>query len=161
MTEVEKVLKRLGYKVAIEVPPKPKHKGNNMFYWWRRFPTHKPLHKNKPLEEKIANGDYNYSPYWDQIQYEYQYLAEALVQAQKQKEWCNEKEREIRTVYNKRITKLSEDAMKDEHNRFESFKTDLKACYGGFKDEVDEFVNTFEGSLAECAIFYKLSKKFK
>jgi hypothetical protein len=161
MKEVKEVLDYLGYKVNVKVPIKPKHRGNNMFYWWRRYPIHKPLHKNKPIDDKIKNGDFDYSPYWEQIQYEYYWLAEAIVKAKQEKGWCVEKERDIRTTYNKRISKLGEDALKDEFERFNSFKNELKLSYGGSKEEVDNFINTFEGSLAECTTYYKLSRKLK
>jgi hypothetical protein len=161
MKEVKEVLDYLGYKVNVKVPIKPKHRGNNMFYWWRRYPIHKSLHKNKPIDDKIKNGDFDYSPYWEQIQYEYYWLAEAIVKAKQEKGWCVEKERDIRTTYNKRISKLGDDALKDEFERFESFKKELKSSYGGNKEKIDEFVNTFEGSLDECATYYKLSKKLK
>lgn len=61
----------------------------------------------------------------------------------------------------KRINKLTEDAAKDEFERIEAFKSALKLAYGGRKEEIDTFVNEFEGSLEECAVFYKLSKKIK
>lgn len=159
--EIQDTLDYLGYKVTVDVPAKPPHRGNNKFYWWRRYPIHKELHKYQPIEDKIKNGDFSYSPYWTQVQYEYYWLAEAIVKAKGEKEWCIEKEREIRTIYAKRINKLSEDAMKDEFERLEAFKNDLRTRYGGSREEVDTFVNEFEGSLDECVTFYKLSKKLK
>lgn len=159
--EIKNTLSYLGYKVTVDVPAKPPHRGNNKFYWWRRYPIHKELHKYQPIEDKIKNGDYDYSPYWTQVQYEYYWLAEAIVKAKSEKEWCVEKEREIRTIYAKRINKLTEDAAKDEFERIEAFKSALKLAYGGRKEEIDMFVNEFEGSLEECAVFYKLSKKIK
>jgi len=159
--EIQNILDYLGYKVTVEVPAKPPHRGNNKFYWWRRYPIHKELHKYQPIEDKIKNGDFDYSPYWTQIQYEYYWLAEAILKAKSEKEWCVEKEREIRTIYSKRINKLSEDAVKDEFERLETFKRNLKTHYGGKQEEVNNFVDTFEGSLEECALFYKLYKKLK
>ena len=161
MTEIQNVLNYLGYKVTVDVPAKPPHRGNNKFYWWRRYPIHKELHKYQPIEDKIKNGDFDYSPYWEQVQYEYYWLAEAIVKAMGEKEWCVEKEREIKTIYSKRINKLSEDAMKDEHDRFQSFINDLRTTCGGTKDDAAEWVNNFEGSLDECVIFYKLHRKSK
>ena len=119
------------------------------------------MHKYKPIEDKIKNGDFDYSPYWTQVQYEYYWLAEAILKAKSEKEWCIEKEREIRTIYNKRINKLSEDAAKDEFERLEAFKQNLKTHYGGKREEINNFVDTFEGNLEECALFYKLYKKSK
>jgi hypothetical protein len=159
--EIQEILNYLGYKVTVKVPAKPPHRGNNKFYWWRRYPIHQELHKNCSIEDKIKNGDFDYSPYWKQIQYEYYWLAEAMLKAKGEKEWCVEKEREIRTIYSKRINKLSKDAMKDEFERLETFKSDLKRFYGGSREEINEFVDKFEGSLEECVTFYKLSKKLK
>lgn len=159
--EIQDILDYLGYKVTVKVPAKPPHRGSNKFYWWRRYPIHKELHKYFPIENKIKNGDFDYSPYWTQIQYEYYWLAEAILKAQSEKEWCIEKEREIKTIYNKRINKLSQDAIKDEFERLEAFKNDLRTHYGGKREEIDDFVSTFDGSLEECALFYKLHKKLK
>lgn len=159
--DVKEVLDYLGYKITVDVPAKPPHRGNNKFYWWRRYPIHKELHKYQPIEDKLANGDFNYSPYWTQVQYEQYWLAEAIVKEKSGKEWCVEKEREVRTIYAKRINKLSEDAMKDEFERLHAFKLDLKRQYGGKQDDVSEFVDKFEGSLEECVLFYKLSKKLQ
>jgi hypothetical protein len=159
--DIKEVLDYLGYKITVDVPLKPPHRGNNKFYWWRRYPIHKELHKYQPIEDKLANGDFNYSPYWTQVQYEQYWLAEAIVKEKSGKEWCVEKEREIKTIYAKRINKLSEDAMKDEHDRFQSFINDLKATCGGSRDDAAEWVNSFEGSLDECVTFYKLHIKSK
>ena len=42
----------------------------NQFLWWRRWSAkNKPLHKDSSLWDKINNGDYNFSPYFWQIQY--------------------------------------------------------------------------------------------
>jgi hypothetical protein len=51
--------------------------------------------------------------------------------------------------------------MKDEFERLQSFKLELKRQYGGKQDDVSEFVDKFEGSLEECVLFYKLSKKLQ
>lgn len=160
MESVNDVLHRLGYRVSVKVPAKPPRRGNNKFYWWRRYPTHKTSSKYTPIEDRIKNGDFDYSPYWRQIEYEYYWLATDIVNAQKQPGWCVEKERDIRTVYSKRIQRLSEDAMKDEHERFEAFIDALKWSFGGSREDIKDFVNTFEGTILECVTHYKIKLQF-
>ena len=48
---IKDILIELGVDPNIVAPQKPKWNGANKFYWWRRFPIHKHLHKYKPLEE--------------------------------------------------------------------------------------------------------------
>ena len=161
MVTREDILKEFNINVSFEAPPKPTPLNFNKFFWWRRYPVSKPLDKHYSFISKINHGDFDYSPYWTQVQYEYYWLAEAILKAKGEKEWCVEKEREIRTIYSKRINKLSEDAAKDEFERLETFKRSLKTHYGGKQEEVNNFVDTFEGSLEECVLFYKLHKKSK
>ena len=44
------------------------------FYWWRRFRTHKSLPYKSPLIDKIKNGDFDYSPYFQQAEWELHWM---------------------------------------------------------------------------------------
>lgn len=81
---VRDILKELGFNHKIKVPQKPKWNGANKFYWWRRFPIHKDLHKYQPLQNKIDNGDFDYTPYAKHIDYEHYWMAEEILAIREQ-----------------------------------------------------------------------------
>jgi hypothetical protein len=61
-----------------------------------------------------------------------------------------EKEREIRSSYNKRLKNLRDDFQRDEFDRLENLKTSLRKTFGGLKIDVDNFINEFaEGTTDE------------
>lgn len=142
-----------GRVVNIKVPIRQKKKITNMYYWWRRFPTHKNLSNMAHYKEKIKNGDFDYSPYWKYIQYEYYWMAEDIIQLRNNhrggKDSLFQLEREIITSYNRRLKKLYEDAGVDESNRILYLKNELKRYFGG-KQYVDDFIDIFEGTIEEA-----------
>lgn len=154
---VKDILIELGYNHKIKAPQKPKWNGANKFYWWRRFPIHKDLHKYKPLEEKINNGDYDYTPYAKHIDYEHYWMAEEILAIRNQNlrsDIRREKEDEIIVSYTKRLKHLREDMMKDEFNRINDFKEALRCHLGGTKDLINEYIEEAEGTLLEVASHY-------
>ena len=155
--ELKDVLIELGINPKIKVPKKPKWNGANKFYWWRRFPIHKDLHKYKPLEEKINNGDFDYTPYAKYIQYEYYWMAEELLEVRQQKlrpDVLREKEDDIRLTCSKRLKHLRADMMKDEFTRIQDFKAALKYHIGGSKELIDIYIEEAEGTLIEVMSDY-------
>jgi hypothetical protein len=154
MNEINEFLKEeFGRTVNIKVPKREKKRIKNLYYWWRRFPIHKNLSKMSHYKEKIKNTDFDYSPYWNQIQYEYYWMAEDILQLRKthkgRKDSLFQLEREIITSYNKRLKKLQEDAGIDEANRILYLKSELKRYFGG-KNYVDDFIDIFEGTIEEA-----------
>lgn len=154
MDRINEFLKKeFGRIVTIKVPTRHKKKITNMYYWWRRFPIHKNLSNMAHYKDKIKNGDFNYSPYWDQIQYEYYWMAEDILQLRDShrggRDSLNQLERDIVTSYNRRLKKLYEDAGIDEAGRITYLKNELKRNFGG-KYHVDDFIDTFEGTIEEA-----------
>jgi len=154
----EKLLRELGCNfITFEAPTKPPTKIFNKFYWWRRFETHKPLSKHKSFEEKFNNGDFDYSPYAAQIQYEYQWMVDEIIKLRKnQKDNQNELENEIKKSYIGRINKLSLDFEKDEFNRLEYLKKNLRRFHKGTEDQVNDFIENYaQGTIMEIYNQYR------
>jgi hypothetical protein len=148
--------------LPLAVPPKP-NKTYNKFFWWRRYQEHKTLHNNCPVMDKALNGDFDYSPYWKQIQYEYWFEKQEL-QKFKEKytgphENINWHERQISKLYFARRERLLKDAEKDEYNRLESLFKDMRREFGGNEHIIKEMYETFEGTIPEFIIAYKATRK--
>ena len=117
----------------MRVPKKPSGRRALPFYWYRRFKTHKCLPYKYPLIDKIKNGDFEYSPFFEQAKWELHWMEE------EQKEFINNYQgkdptmdmlyTDIEIKARKRYNKLYEDAMKDEHNRMDSLISDLSKHY--------------------------------
>jgi hypothetical protein len=54
-----------------------------------------------------------------------------------------EKEREIRLSYNKRLKNLKADFERDERERMQNLKDSLRKTFGGTKELVEEFINNY------------------
>ena len=159
MITVKEVLKELNYQVNVKVPKKEKKRIKNIFYWWRRFPTHKFLSPGSHSLDKEANGDFNYSPYWTYIQYEYYWLAEDIVDIKNMKlNKIFEKEtiNGLKTAYNKRLLKLYDDYEADESFRIKNLKDSLMRDYGGDIEIVSDYINEHAvGTIKECILNYR------
>jgi len=145
-------------KITTLVPKKPTNRNTNLYFWWRRFPAHKNLPISFSYKERLNNGDFDYSPYWKYIQYEYYWLAEEIITLRESHSGSTKsllgKEREIITLYNKRLKKLYEDAQLDEQARIEDLKKELRKNFGGDKKHTDVFIKEAEGTLEELFLEY-------
>ena len=137
----------------MRVPKKPSGRRALPFYWYRRFKTHKCLPYKYPLIDKIKNGDFEYSPFFEQAKWELHWMKE------EQEEFINNYQgsdptmdmlyTDIEVKARKRYNKLYEDAMKDEHNRMDSLIINLSKYYKLKKEKVKDFINEFEGTTIE------------
>ena len=137
----------------MRVPKKPSGRRALPFYWYRRFKTHKCLPYKYPLIDKIKNGDFEYSPFFEQAKWELHWMKE------EQEEFINNYQgkdplldrlyMDIETRARKRYNKLFEDAMKDEHNRMDMLTNNLSKYYKLNKQKVKDFINIFEGTTIE------------
>jgi len=146
----------------MKAPKKPVQRGVNKFFWWRRFPIHKSLGKRKPIYMKIKNGDYDYSPYFQQADWELEWMDADIKVATKHcisAEGISENSRKVQEMSYKRRNKLLEDAMKDEHNRLESLKEDIIFAYGGDKKLYNEVIEKCDGDINQLVIDYKQAVK--
>ena len=137
----------------MRIPKKPSGRKALPFYWYRRFKAHKYLPYKYPLIDKIKNGDFEYSPFFDQAKWELHWMEE------EQKEFIDNYQgkdptmdmlyTDIEVKARKRYNKLYEDAMKDEHNRMDSLIINLSKHYKLKKEKVKDFVNGFDGTTIE------------
>jgi len=124
-----------------------------LFIGYRRFKTHKCLPYKYPLIDKIKNGDFEYSPFFEQAKWELHWMKE------EQEEFINNYQgsdptmdmlyTDIEVKARKRYNKLYEDAMKDEHNRMDMLTNNLSKYYKLNKQKVKDFINVFEGTTIE------------
>ena len=126
----------------------------NKFYWWRRFQPRQTLHKYRRLDERIPNGDFEVSDYYWQLQYE-----DVLEQEATDKEPNPDKKHEIRCMFGERRRRLSKDYEADEAKILDEMYKAFKNELGMKRDEVDEEMLNFDGTLAE--FYYYLTNKQK
>jgi len=160
MVTVEQVLKEFNPTFGIEGPEKPPKMAKfNVFYWHRRYPTHKPLKSKARIDEKIKNGDFEYSPYAKYINYEYWWMAQEVAEIRNssftaETKW--EKERNAIKMYNRRIENLRKDFERDEKDRMDSLQYSLRYWFGGTIEQVRDFIyNHAEGTTEELINQYK------
>jgi len=134
----------------MKAPKKPIHRKRTPFYWWRRFRTHKSLPYKATLLDKIRNGDFEYPEYFQQAEWEL--------------EWMRNEQKEFIANYNgdnynndilyldiekrarKRYKALYEDGMKTEFDRMEDFKTKLCKEFKFSKDKLVDIMEEFGGT---------------
>ena len=60
----------------MRVPKKPTGRRALPFYWWRRFRSHKCLPYKANLLDKITNGDFEPTPFFDEAKWELHWMKE-------------------------------------------------------------------------------------
>ena len=137
----------------MRVPKKPNGRRALPFYWYRRFKTHKCLPYKSPLVDKILNEDFEYSPFFEQANWELHWMKEEqeefIKNYQGKDPLLDRLYMDIETRSRKRYNKLFEDAMKDEHNRMDMLTNNLSKYYKLNKQKVKDFINIFEGTTIE------------
>ena len=134
----------------MKAPKKPIHRKRTPFYWWRRFRIHKSLPYKATLLDKIRNGDFEYPEYFQQAEWEL--------------EWMRDEQKEFIANYHgdnymndhlyldiekrarKRWKALYEDGMKIEFDRIEEFKTKLCKEFKFSKDKLVDIMEEFGGT---------------
>jgi len=137
----------------IKIPPKPSGRRALPFYWWRRFKTHKNLPYKASLIDKIRNGDFECSPFFEQAKWELHWMKE------EQEEFIKNyhgKDYEHDNLYSdieirarKRYNKLYEDGMKDEFDRMERLVNGLSKYFKIKKDDIKDIMEEFDGTTEE------------
>ena len=148
----------MGLKKA---PKKPKHKRSAMrFYWWRRFGTHKKLPQKSSLLDKIKNGDFLSSPYWDQARWEDTYSNQHIKEVKKERPLISQEEiLEIKRTYIKRKNKLLEDAFNDDIRRLNSLEESFIKELGGSKKLLYKCIENCEGD--EEVLYHEYREQVK
>ena len=137
----------------MRVPKKPTGRRALPFYWYRRFKSHKCLPYKSSLVDKILNEDFEYSPFFEQANWELHWMKEEqeefIKNYQGKDPLLDRLYMDIETRSRKRYNKLFEDAMKDEHNRMDMLTNNLSKYYKLNKQKVKDFINIFEGTTME------------
>ncbi len=134
----------------MKAPKKPTHRKRTPFYWWRRFRIHKSLPYKATLLDKIRNGDFEYPEYFQQAEWELEWMR------QEQKEFINNYNGDnyesdilyidIERRARKRWKALYEDGMKTEFDRMDDFKTKLCKEFKFSKDKLVDIMEEFGGT---------------
>ena len=134
----------------MKAPRKPTHRKRTPFYWWRRFRMHKSLPYKATLLNKIRNGDFEYPEYFQQAEWELEWMRD------EQKEFIENYHGEnymndmlyldIEKRARKRWKALYEDGMKTEHDRMDSFKTKLCKEFKFSKEKLVDIMEEFGGT---------------
>jgi len=137
----------------LRIPKKPSGRRALPFYWWRRFRTHRSLPYKAPLIDKIKNGDFEYSPFFEQAKWELHWMKEEqeeFISNYKGDDYKRDNLYEdIERRARKRYNKLYEDGMKDEADRMDRLTSNLSKYYKLKKEKVKDFINEFEGTTIE------------
>lgn len=134
------------------IPQKPTHRKRSPFYWWRRFPTHKPLHPYVPLLDRIKNGDFDYPEFFEQAKWEDYWCEEEIQSIRHLFQDYNSFNREaadIRKKYAKRRNLLIQDGFDAEKKRLNTIVNDFRKTFGGSSQDVYDFMETFDGTVEE------------
>lgn len=136
-----------------KVPKKPSGRRALPFYWWRRYKTHKPLPSKYPLLQKIQNGDFKYSPFFQQAEWELHWMKdeqeEFIKNYQGREPELDYLYMEIELRTRKRYNKLIEDAFKDENDKLTKLVDGLKKVFKMSKDEIRDIMSEFGGTTEE------------
>lgn len=119
-------------------------KNYDRWYWWRRFQPRQTLHKYNRLDQRIPNGDFEVSDYYWQIKYEDVLEQEAIAN-----EINPDKKHEIRCMFGERRRRLTKDYEADEAKILDEMYKAFKNELGMKRDEVDDEMINFDGTLAE------------
>jgi len=155
MVTIEEVLREYHpLSTCDPAPPKPPKMAKfNVYYWHRRYPTHKSLKDRARIDEKLKNGDFDYSPYAQYLNYEYWWMAEEIVEVRnsdKSHEFKKDAEMEIYRDYKRRFDNLRKDFERDEKDRMDSLLYSLQYHFSGRKEQVKQFVyEVAEGTVEE------------
>jgi hypothetical protein len=125
----------------------------NRWFWWRRFKGRETLHKYQPLKDKIVNGDYEPSDYHWWMLWENELEQESL-----SKMTDVGKQHEARCLFGERRRRLMNDFEKDEAKILEAMYKDFWLAFRMKRDEVEDEMFNFDGTLLEF-YHYIYSKK--
>ena len=145
----------------MRVPKKPSGRKALPFYWYRRFRAHKPLPYKARLLDKIENGDFEYSEFFQQADWELHWMKDEQKEfIQNYKGFDNPENdtlyMDIEIKARKRWSKLIEDGMKDEQNRMDKLVNGLYRLFKVSKDTIRDEMEEFDGTTKE--FYYHIAK---
>lgn len=124
----------------------------NRFYWWRDYDIgEKPIHKRSSIEDKIKAGYYNFpeSYYWQ--------MQKTLLDISQTHLDDIEKISFLRSKH-KRLLK---DYYTDENEKLKRLREDFISGYNIKKEEVEEILENFNGTIEELYIYFETKYKYR
>ena len=144
----------------IKIPKKPTGRRALPFYWYRRFKTHKCLPYKSSIVDKILNKDFEYSPFFEQAEWELHWMREEQDEFIKNYKGndplLDRLYSDIEAKARKRYNKLFADGMKDEFDRMDRLTNNLSKYYKLKNEQVKKYIKDFEGTTME--LFKTLGK---
>lgn len=125
------------------------------FSWWRSYTVkNKPLHKRKPLEDKIKNGDFDISSYKFEAE-----LVEHKIN-QKYQMYINDQGRYIEetSLDRARRKRLLQDFEKEESNKIAELIQEFTYIVPLNKEQVTYELENFDGTLIQ--FYHYITKKY-
>ena len=128
----------------------------NQFYWWRKFKEKSPLSTKDAVHVRIDNGDFNFSSYYWQAQY-------ALLEMEEKTGHIKDPSirHESQTLFRERDRRLMNDFEKDEPQRLDAYKKAMTSLFEIEKEELENKMDTFDGTLKELYILIKTNYNFR
>jgi hypothetical protein len=128
----------------------------NQFYWWRKFKEKSPLSTKDAVHARIDNGDFDFSSYYWQAQY-------ALLEMEEKTGHIKDPSirHESQTLFRERYRRLMNDFEKDEPQRLETYIKVMTGLFEIEKDELENKMETFDGTLKELYILIKTNYNFR
>ena len=147
----------------MKVPKKPSGRRAMPFYWWRRFRSHKNLPYKARLLDKITNGDFDPTPFFQEAEWELHWMKEEQDDFKDNyKGNLDEIEQDIRYLEielraRKRYNKLYEDGMKDEADRMDRLVNNFSKHFKVNRSKMHDIVYSFDGTILEL---YRFMQKY-
>ena len=139
----------------MRVPKKPSGRRAMPFYWWRRFRSHKNLPYKARLLDKITNGDFDPTPFFQEAEWELHWMKEEQNDFKDNYQGnLDEIESDIRYIEievraRKRYNKLYEDGMKDEADRMDRLVNNFSKHFRVQRSKMHDIVYSFDGTILE------------
>lgn len=136
------------------------------YNWWRRNEKRKRLNKKSPLIDKIKNGDFEYSQYYDEAQEELKTI-ERITQEQTERGnrlnlrgiTIDENIRKETDQYYRRYTRLMKDHDEEEDRLLNELKLSLKKEFGNHWEYLyKRWINGELGDLTVEELYYEYQK---
>jgi len=143
----------------MRVPKKPSGRRAMPFYWWRRFRSHKNLPYKARLLDKITNGDFDPTPFFQEAEWELHWMKEEQDDFKDNYQGnLDEIEQDIRYLEielraRKRYNKLYEDGMKDEADRMDRLVNNFSKHFKVNRSKMHDIVYSFDGTILELYRF--------
>jgi hypothetical protein len=125
----------------------------NCYQWWRRYQTRNLLSKKAPLYDKIKNKDYDPSKYLYQAEMELYLLRDKTSKLKN-----TDDIHDITSLCMERHRRLILDYEKEESKILSELKNDFLKTFKLEKNDLEQTMESFDGTLLELYTFYKNRK---